>query len=500
MPAVLLTAALAPALENPMQSFLGLDYRRQIWMQALPGVPDGEGNGFPRVGEPGSDSAPKFSGALSLDYSDLIRRSGRFFYDHGQSASGMRFAATAFPDMEIRFSAERSDADLDFGDASAWVDQSGVTWGWTGSAAYRPSPKLTATVTLGGDSRTSHENALRALSMGGTVGSGFAWSATLGERNRDFPLTLYLKDYRPLAIPLRLRQRFESLAFSYGKGPWTASWSGDWTRLGYANVPPQGYVLGDSGATWLQAANLAFDRRRGGEGPKATMDFRLGSGSHAFRGTTRKDLTQTRFSYQEGEHRSYSLRADLLSSHRAWEWGLYAGASELEYDALRPDAPFGRHFWDRNGVIDSYQGSLLGVFNSETWLLNGAAYAAQAGGGGWAEKVFFGCRAQAGLGYQRLVLESNSHLTKRETSLLVAVEEETFDTTYPKVTADVLTPEARVSRSWGPVYISAEAAQALPVRVEIRREGKAAGTSAGKGGDAYSGGTEGRVEIGWRLP
>ncbi|MDQ2999929.1 MAG: hypothetical protein M3Y08_01510 [Fibrobacterota bacterium] len=191
----------------------------------------------------------------------------------------------------------------------------------------------------------------------------------------------------------------------------------------------------------------------------------------------------------------------MRAARESWEWGAFAGVAELEYDALRPDGAKNRHFWDRNGVIDSYEGGFLGIFNNETWLFNGAAYTAQAGSGLWVSRIQYGWKGRLGLAWQFLNLELNSRLTKRETNLILAYKEENFDRTYPRVQTHFLTPEAGLSKSWGPVFLSATAAQALPVKVEIRRDGNGNGAGADSGPDPkYSGGTRGRLEIGLQLP
>jgi hypothetical protein len=471
--------------------------------------------------EPGMASAtmpdtfppPRFSAALEYEYLDLIRKSGGFFYDYGETVSALRLSSAAIPGMDIRFSAERSEGVLNMGDASTSLDQSGSGWIWSGTVQYRLTPWCMPSVTVGGDSRAHGVSSQRALGMRGHIPLGdgrLDWSADLGERNSDYPLTARLKDYRPMALALRMRKEVRQASLEYRRGAWSARWDGEWTRLAYPHVPPMGYYLADSGAAWTHGAKASYDGSGGGEGMRVTADIRMGSGSHAFRGANRvlsgsreglpRETSQTRFSYQEAEQRSYSARADLEFRHAGCDWGAFLGGSELEYDALRPEIPFNRHFWDRNGVIDSYQGSLLGLFDTETWLLNGAVYAAQGGGGFWAAKAWRGWRGQAGLAYARLILESNSSLTKRKSSFLLAYSEEDFETAYPKVTADVVTPELRLSRTEGRFVLSIEAAQALPIRVRLDREGAGSGNRGSGDGDSYSGGTRGKIAIGWQTP
>ncbi|HKP96715.1 MAG TPA: hypothetical protein VJ385_13240 [Fibrobacteria bacterium] len=512
------------AHENPLQSLLGLDYDRQIWMPCdAPVSPLEKGPGFPAAAQlrdharaAGENAAglPGFSAVLTFGYLDLIRKTGAFAFDHSETLFSLDLATTAVPHLEIRFAADRFQRDLDLGDAHSGIDLGASTWGWTGSAAYLLTPLFVPALIVGGNSRDSHDNDLKALSLRGAAAPGWDWSLALGEKNLAYPLAVEAPDYRPLSVGMRLRRKFRDLALRFRRGPWEGFWAGHWEESRYPHVRPEGYGLADSGSAWKHSAGAAFDRLRGGDsgrgspghggygnygGYRASLDFEMGYGKHVFRGTNRKGENLYAFSYQEGAQKSYSLRSDLRAQSGRWEWGAYAGAAESEYDALRPDVAFNRYFWDRNGVLDSYQGGLLGVFNNETWLFNGAAYLAQAGGGAWGATRLGGWRGRLGLGYQHLTLESNSHLTKRETTFLLAYREERIDKTYPRVDADILTPELRVGTSWGRMEVMATAAQAVPIQVDM--DGKSGATSGtSKRGSRYSGFTRARLELGWRMP
>lgn len=473
--------------DDALESLLGFDLRRQVWVRPLP--------------SPEADTAPaRFSASIDLGYLNLVRKSGGGFPDFGETASAFKLATAAVPGLRIGLVAERVDRQRALGTASTSADLGGESWDWTGTVDYLLTPWLIPTVAVGGESGNAHGHSLRAFGLKGRAAYGMSWSMESGQTRRDFPLTVHLKDYRPLFLPLQWRARYERAALECRRGAWTAGWRGEWTQADFASVPDPGYSLGDSGSAWEQGAKLAWENVRDGAGWKAAADIRLGSGSHVFRGLNRRDRSQTRFSYQEAEHRAYSMRADLEALRPGWGWGGYAAGSELEYDALRPETAFNRHFWDRNGVIESYQGSLLSVFNSETWLLNGSIYAAQAGGGLWATRTMGAWRGEAGVGYGHLELESNSHLTKRETSLLLAYREEEIEKSYPKVIADVVTPELRVTCSLGGAFLIASAAQALPVRIRIERNGTGGAKGSVKRDDGFTGGTSAGLELGWRIP
>jgi hypothetical protein len=331
----------------------------------------------------------------------------------------------------------------------------------------------------------------------------------LGRGNPAFPLTVDLSDYKAISIPIRFRREFLDLGLRYHRGPWEGYWFGRGANLRYPFIRPEGYSLSDSGWFWRQETGAAFERDhgkgasgRGASGYRASVDFHLGYGEHAFRGVSRKGGISYPFSYEEATQKAYSIRADLRGYRGERAWGAFAGGAETESDARRPEVAFNHYFWDRNGVIDSYQGSLLGVFNNETWLLNGAAYAGLAGGGIWYGSGFLGFPWRLGLDYAHLVLEANSHLTKRETNLIFAVHEELTDFTSPRITADILTPEIRIGKAWGPWSATLIAEQAIPVRVDAEgRDGEGGPSGSGEGvSKKTTGGTRLHAQLDLRIP
>jgi hypothetical protein len=507
------------AAEDPFQSALDLDYGRSLYMTSDPpiaGIDRVPGFSFvrperdpPRAALERDFRFPAYSATLAWDESDLFRRRGDFTIDHAAKVSTLDLATTAIPHLEFRFAADRADRKLDFGDSSAFVDLSGGIWGWDGAVTYLFTPLFVPALIVGGNDQYDQGNGLTALSIKGASAAGWEWAVNLGRGNPAFPLTVDLGDYAPISIPIRLRREFLDLGLRYHRGPWEGYWFGRGTRLRYPFVRPEGYSLGDSGSFWRQEAGAAFERNRGKDasgrsasGYRASVDFHLGYGEHAFRGVNRKGGISYPFSYEEAKQKAYSIRADLRGYAGERAWGAYAGGAETESDALRPDVPFNHYFWDRNGVIDSYQGSLLGVFNNETWLLNGAAYAGIAGGGVWGGSSFLGFPWRLGLDYAHLVLGAGSHLTKRETTLLFAFREERTGFTSPRIAADILAPEARIGKTWGPWTVSVLAAQAIPVRVDMEeREGEGGTSGSGEGtSKETSGGTRLHARLDLRIP
>jgi hypothetical protein len=294
---------------------------------------------------------------------------------------------------------------------------------------------------------------------------------------------------------LQIRQRFSEAAVRFADGPWEAFWSGRIVRSGFPRVPEAGYALGDSGSVWRHSALGAYC---GGDW-RASLDFDVGSGGHVFRGRNRKGETNYPFSWQQGIQKDYSLRADFRLGKGPRAQGAWIAVGETEYDAVRPEVAYNRHFWNRNGVIDSYEGSVLGVFNNETWLLNGAAYAAQAVAGAWIDLPVWGWDHRFAAGYRYLMLEANSTLTRRETTLIFAYTEETFAEKLPTVEADLIPVEWRLSRAWGGLSLVMDARAEIPVRIRVHGE-KDSGAGGGGGGAKYSGGTSASIRLGYDLP
>jgi hypothetical protein len=475
------------ASENILQSILGADHARRLWMPCEP--------------RPADTSHAKLSATLAWDYLDLIRKTGPLAYDYAEAVSSLDVGAILSPGLETHLGLARSRRELGMRDSASGVDNGGRAWDWRATVTYRLTPWIVPSLSVGGDSHDPGVSSLSAFRLAGGVGSWLDWSLGVGRKSLSHPASLTVPDYAPIPLPVEVRQDFREAGLRLRSRGWDAAWTGRWTRAHYPGVRPRGYSLGDSGTSRSDSVALAFSRSGDGKGIRrgfsASLTGEFAQGRHTFRGINRKGDGASLFSYQETLDKLYLLRADLRARRGAWEWGAFAGGGETEFDAVRPQTAFNHHFWERNGALDSYQGGLLGVFSDETWLFNGAAYAAQASGGAWSARSWEGWRAGLGLGYHYLRLESNSHLTQRQSTLLLAYKEKSFDKTYPRIDASILAPELRLDKSWGRITVSASAAQALPIRVEIAGGGTGTTRPAQAGG--FSGGTQARLELGWRL-
>ncbi|MBW8889265.1 MAG: hypothetical protein JF616_16040 [Fibrobacteres bacterium] len=496
---------------DPFEDALGIDYSRQLLPTPVAprpavGTLPGFSGSFPFApGMTGGDEVPgpqdvnerpaRLTATATLWQRDLIRRDAHFSFSHHRSDDAFGFLLTAIPGVELRFAADRDARELSIGDTAVSANLDGTDWGWRAALSFPLTPFLIPSVVVGARSSDPAADALEALAFRGAAPIGLSWSCAWGRIHRDYPVDLKLPGYASLSLPFLLRQDFAEAGLDYSLGPWDLSWSGRRTWARPPSTRPVGYSLEDSGAVWQQETRAAYARG----GFAAALDLGLGGGHHVFRGLTRKDGTLYPFSWQGGEQADYSVRTDVSMAMRKDTLGAWLAAGESEYDALRPDnSAYGRWFWDRNGVVDSYQGSLLGLFSGETWLLNGAAYAGHAGLGLWWRYNLAGFAYRFSAGYQYLILEANSHLTRRRTEFLLGYSEANEDRIYPTVEADLIPLSAELFRAWGNFSVTFGGQAVLPSRVRIERAG---GTGGGGGSGAdYRGGTVAGIRLGYRLP
>lgn len=521
---LLLASAIAfpVAAGDLLEETLGTRYQQQLLLSpappaysvgALPGFaePSAETAPFPgTAGNPGNladtgFSDPRFALRLGSWQRDLIRKQGKFSFADKRDRNSLDLGAR-IPSLRIRFGLDRTETDLSMGDTAASLDAAAPKnahagkeeWAWRSAASIEVTPLLVPSLIVSGISSSPDADVMEAMALQGRLPAGWEWSMALGRKRIDFPLRLKLSGYSPIALPFQLRQNFLEAGLGYRHGPWEAAWSGHYQESGLPKALPQGYSLNDSGYAWRQNLLAAYDRLRSGSGYRVSLSLDAGLGEHVFQGMTRKGEKRYPFSWQNALQKDYSTRLDFRLNRGRFAYGGWLGGGESEYDALRPDVAFNRHFWDRNGVIDSYQGSLLGVFSDETWLLNGAVYAAQGATGLWAERAFYKWNCRAAVGYQYLLLQANTHLTRRQTTFLFGFKDETFDTAYPTVEADLIPVQLRLSRDWGDFFCDADASAELPARVRIHRS-ETAGVKRPPVASEYSGGMISGIRIGYRL-
>lgn len=300
LPCLALCGGASFAQGDPVEAALDADYGRQL----LPGpeAPRPAVGALPGFAPDPADTgaAPRLAAGLSLMQRDLIRRNAAFSLADRRTQGAFDFTLGALPGLELRFAADGQRRELGMGDTATAVDLGDDDWGWRAAASIPVSAWIIPSVIVGGRSSAPDGNALTALAFCGSTPIGLEWSLDLGRRRLDYPVTLKLRDYRPLSLPFLLRQDFQDLGLGYARGPWQAAWTGRWIQAGPPRTRPPGYSLQDSAALWRQEFRFAYDRLRQGSGFRAALDFDLASGDHVFQGLARKGANLYPFSWQEG--------------------------------------------------------------------------------------------------------------------------------------------------------------------------------------------------------
>ncbi len=224
------------------------------------------------------------------------------------------------------------------------------------------------------------------------------------------------------------------------------------------------------------------------------MEGEWNSGQHIFQATHTAESPYA-FGYQQTQDQDFSIRMDARAGRKAWETGVFAGTSSYKWDATRPEVAFDKYLWDRNGVLDSYEGNVFDIFDDETWLFNGSMNFRQWSTGAWLARNFSHWRAQCGLAYNVMDMQGIGFLSKKTTTLLIAYTEQDYTYDFQGVRAELLTPEFSLSARWGRFFAEASLAQALPLNVHL--QGDSSSSDEKISGSSYSGGTMASAEIGW---
>ncbi|MEO7426030.1 MAG: hypothetical protein ABI036_12645, partial [Fibrobacteria bacterium] len=216
-----------------MQSILGADHARRLWM--------------PCESRQEDTSHAKLSATLAWDYLDLIHKKGNLAYDYAEAVSSLEVGA-ALAGLETRFGLERSRRELGMRDSASGVDNGGRTWDWRTTVTYRLTPWIVPSLSVGGDSHEPGVSSLSAFKLGGGVGSWLDWSLGVGRKSLSHPATLTVPDYDAIALPVEVRQDFQEAGLRLRSRGWEAAWMGRWTQAHYPGLRPRGYSLGDSGS------------------------------------------------------------------------------------------------------------------------------------------------------------------------------------------------------------------------------------------------------------
>lgn len=491
------------------QTVAGIDYDRHIWMHAHPCAADPllveSMPGLHRAGVPcmkdRTETAPApvpapFALSWEQSYRRLIRKTGSFRLDHDESGPALGMHLNPAPGVALHSSwigteRRRVYAQSDYGGV-----QEDSPRQVRGSAEFAARPWLVPVV-AGGTGSDGYREA--AVALRGSA-AGFSWGIASGLNHRREPLILELENYSPMTIPLFLRRDFHAATGKWEGENAGVFWTGRLERTRHPETFEAGYSLADSGRNLEHAGGFFLQDSPSRGRYRISLEGGTLTGRHTFRGVNTGTEGTYQFSYAEARNHVRWARADAQASTGRVTYGAFAGASRLDWEIPRPETAAGRHFWDRNGVLDSYEGNVFGVFSRETWLFDGAAAFRQTAAGAWLAAPAGGWRARGGLTWHLVELHARGHLTKRTSSLLIAYSEKDYHPEFPGVRAHLLTPELTLTRVLGNLGVAVSVRQALPVHVRLRREDGTAATDRGlPGSSSYSGGTEARLQLGWRF-
>lgn len=497
---ILTTSQPAMAWDDLFQAASGLDYER-VWMKPdlCPGEPLMETfPGLKREGvrcnnEREAQTLPPVSASLQWGYQNLIGKTGDFAFAHDDITSNFDLRLNFIPSLDIRSSVERAHRNRSIGDTGLQVNADRFAWQSRNSASIPLVSWLVPLIAAGWDSEGGWE---KAIALQGATRFELSWSLAIGRQGRTYPVILDPKGYQPLSMPLLLKQDIHALSVGWRHDPMDFGW----TSRAQISRPPENpggfYSLTDSGYNLEHIANLAYSDSNTWGHYKAALEGQYNSGSHVFFGIKNSE-SPYQFGYQDTRNRNYSLRGDVQAGKKRWGTGVFWGTSSLHLTALRPSPVYGNYLWDRNGVLDSYEGNIFSLFNRETWLFDGDVDFRQWAAGGWAAWIAPHWRGQFGMAYNQVNLKAFGHLTKKTTTLLIAYTEEEYFQSFPGVRAHLLTPEMKFSSRWGHAFLEASAAQAIPVSIQLRRAQDPSSGESNSSSSSYSGGTSAGLKIGW---
>jgi hypothetical protein len=490
----------ATAWEDVFQAALGLDYER-LWMKPDPcrkeplieALPDLQREGAPCAENTGSHAPPPVSASLGLNHQNLIGKTGDFAFAHDGTESTLDLRLNLMPGLEIRSSMERAYWNRNIGDTSIIkVDENGSIWQSRHCISFPLNSRLVPFVSAGWNSKGGWEN---ALALRGSDPIGLSWSMAVGRQAVAYPVTLTLPDYLPMSAPLLLKQDIYAFSLGLHRGILALAWT---SRLRMSERPsnPGGYyILSDSGYGLKHIADLTFADSGSKGHYRASVEGEYNSGRHVFLGVKNSDAS-SQFGYEDTRNRDYSIRADARAGKNRWEAGAFLGAFGLYWDALRPSPAYDKYFWDKNEILDSYEGNIFGIFSHETWLFDGSVSIRQWAAGAWVAWITSHWRGQFGMAYNLVDMKAHENLSRKTTTLLIAYTEKDYVQSFPGIRAHLLTPEFRWSGRRGRAFAEASLVQALPIHVQTRGQNGSSDQTI-QSGSSYSGGTRIGVKMGW---
>ena len=467
--------------------------RDERLVEAIPGLSSPAGSCLQSAPQ---DSTP-LSAALTTRYRNLVHNTGLPVHAHDDLTADLDLRLRPLPYLELNTVWEGASAHRSLQDSSLRLAFEPATPAWTvhSSLALLWFPAFTPIVAAGAGTE-----GLREMGFGARLGSGgVAVTMAGGWKNLEIPLSIDVPNYRPLSLPLMLRQTFQVISFegrAKGFELYTIS------RFHQGRHPASfdsRYSLSDSGRSAEHSVGAAWTGTGEAGRHRLSAEGARYDGTRTFRGTRAGDDGLYQFAYEETRQRNVWARADAQTSRAGREAGVFAAVGAVRWDALRPEIASGHYFWDRNGVIDSYEGGLLDVFSQETYLFDGRAGLSQKALGAWVLLPAGVWQCRLGLSYHRVEMEAYGRLTKKTTTFLITYTEQEYAFNFYGVEADLLTPEDLVRRQFGRAFIEASVEQALPLSVRMRHApGSEPGGSPGQSKPSKtSGGTLAWIRLGW---
>lgn len=354
------------------------------------------------------------------------------------------------------------------------TDSSGAQWslraqGWDQALGLRLGPRVLATahalLPLGPDAQGFAAGA--ALEIGGRDSTG--WLARMqGEWGRSrHDVTAMLPGYLPVTVTSNLESHSLLAGLGWKGRTWRAATTGAYRRLG---TPASGdaKLANHVHATLAQGAALYAARFADHAMPwslEAHAEGLAGQGHEVgYRGQTGvgDPFAWVPWRLQAGRA---SLR--LASDAERYRLGVEGQAAGGVLRLLRPLDPAGHWLWNRNQILDAYQGSLTGIFTRENWTGIGRAAFHREGANAFAQGRWspgaWDLRPGLDLGLHRLAWEGWTRLTRSQTALLLYTTQTRDTLRLAQRHRWLLQPGASLAASRGRWHAEAYVTQLLPI-------------------------------------
>ncbi len=353
-------------------------------------------------------------------------------------------------------------------------DSSAVQWqrrqqGWDQALGLQLSPRCLATahllLPLGPGAQGFASGA--ALEIGDADSTG-ALARLQGEWGRSgHTVTAMVPGYLPVTIASELENHSLLVGLGWNAQGWRASSSGAYHRLG-TSASGDAAFANHVHATLTQGAVSVLRRFSSQAMPwslEAQAEGLAGQGHEVgYRGPTglSEPFAWVPWKLQAGRA---SLR--LASESERYCFGLDGQIAGGVLRLLRPLHPAGHWLWNRNQILDAYQGSLTGLLSRESWTGVGRAAFHREGANAFAQRHFrlgaWDLSPGLDLGLHRMAWEGWARLTQSQTSLLLYTTEKRDTLVLAPRNRWLLQPGAAMCLRRGQLQAKASVTQMLPL-------------------------------------